>query len=62
MSMLEGAPWLLAHKSMLEVNKPQKISLYGNDYVIWQDKTETVTVLPNTCPSYGSNAVRRLVC
>ena len=24
MSMLAGAPWLLAHKSMLEVNKPKK--------------------------------------
>ena len=38
MSMLEGAPWLLAHKSMLEINKPHKISLYGSDYVLWQDK------------------------
>jgi hypothetical protein len=31
--MLEGAPWLVAHKSMLEVNKPKKVSLYGADYV-----------------------------
>ena len=54
MSMLEGAPWLLAQKSMLEVNKPQKISLYGNDYVIWQDKTARITALPNVCPHMGA--------
>jgi phenylpropionate dioxygenase-like ring-hydroxylating dioxygenase large terminal subunit len=54
MSMLEGAPWLLAHKSMLQVNKPQKVSLYGKDYVIWQDKTDQVNALPNTCPHMGA--------
>jgi phenylpropionate dioxygenase-like ring-hydroxylating dioxygenase large terminal subunit len=54
MSMLEGAPWLLAHKSMLQVNKPQKISLYGKDYVIWKDKTDKVNILPNTCPHMGA--------
>ncbi len=54
MSMLEGAPWLLAHKSMLEPNKPLKISLYDKDYVIWQDTTGLVTALPNTCPHMGA--------
>jgi phenylpropionate dioxygenase-like ring-hydroxylating dioxygenase large terminal subunit len=54
MTMLEGAPWLLAHKSMLQVNKPQKISLYGKDYVIWQDKTNKVNALPNICPHMGA--------
>jgi phenylpropionate dioxygenase-like ring-hydroxylating dioxygenase large terminal subunit len=54
MSMLEGAPWLLAHKSMLQVNKPQKISLYGRDYVIWLDKTGGVNALPNICPHMGA--------
>ena len=54
MTMLEGAPWLLAHKSMLEVNKPQKISLYGNDYVLWQDKTGKVNALSNICPHMGA--------
>jgi phenylpropionate dioxygenase-like ring-hydroxylating dioxygenase large terminal subunit len=52
--MLEGAPWLLAHKSMLEVNKPKKISLYGKDYVIWQDKTGQVNALLNICPHMGA--------
>jgi len=54
MSMLEGAPWLLAHKSMLEVNKPKKVSLYGADYVLWQDRTGKVNALPNACPHMGA--------
>ena len=52
--MLPGAPWLLAHKSMLEVNKPKKMSLYGCDYVIWKDKTGEVSALPNICPHMGA--------
>jgi phenylpropionate dioxygenase-like ring-hydroxylating dioxygenase large terminal subunit len=54
MSMLPGAPWLLAHKSMLAVNQPRKISLYGCDYVLWQDQTGRVNALPNTCPHLGA--------
>ena len=52
--MLKGAPWLLAHKSMLKINEPQKISLYGNDYVIWLDETGKVMALPNACPHMGA--------
>ena len=54
MSMLEGAPWLVAHKSMLEKNKPLKISLYGKDYVMWKDKNGKVNALPNICPHMGA--------
>ena len=54
MSMLEGAPWLLAHKSMLDINKLHQVSLYGHDYVIWQDKTGQVNALPNICPHMGA--------
>lgn len=54
MSMLEGAPWLLAHKSMLGINQPKKVSLYGTDYVIWKDRTDQVNALPNTCPHMGA--------
>lgn len=54
MSMLLGAPWLLAHKSMLEVNKPKKVSLYGCDYVLWKDATGKVSALPNACPHMGA--------
>jgi phenylpropionate dioxygenase-like ring-hydroxylating dioxygenase large terminal subunit len=52
--MLPGAPWLLAHKSMLEVNKPKKVSIYGYDYVLWKDATGKVSALPNACPHMGA--------
>jgi Phenylpropionate dioxygenase and related ring-hydroxylating dioxygenases, large terminal subunit len=54
MSMLEGAPWLVAHKSMLEINKPKKVSLYGADYVLWQDRSGKINALPNACPHMGA--------
>jgi phenylpropionate dioxygenase-like ring-hydroxylating dioxygenase large terminal subunit len=53
-SMLSGAPWLLAHKSMLTVNKPQKISLYGADYALWKDRDGEIQALPNACPHMGA--------
>jgi phenylpropionate dioxygenase-like ring-hydroxylating dioxygenase large terminal subunit len=53
-SLLQGAPWLLAHRSMLEVNKPRKFSLYGLDYVLWKDQTGKVSALPNVCPHLGA--------
>lgn len=52
--MLEGAPWLLAHRSMLKSNKPIKVSLYGNDYVLWQDGNGKIQGLPNACPHMGA--------
>jgi phenylpropionate dioxygenase-like ring-hydroxylating dioxygenase large terminal subunit len=53
-SMLPGAPWLLAHKSMLSVNQPRKISLCGNDYVMWKDAVGDIHALPNACPHMGA--------
>lgn len=53
-SMLPGAPWLLAHKSMLPVNQSRKISLYGNDYVMWKTPSGKVHALPNACPHLGA--------
>jgi phenylpropionate dioxygenase-like ring-hydroxylating dioxygenase large terminal subunit len=53
-TMLPGAPWLLAHKSMLAVNKPTKISLYGSDYVMWKDAANEIHALPNACPHMGA--------
>ncbi len=52
--ILPGAPWLIAHKSMLEVNKPKKFSIYGCDYVLWKDATGKVSALPNACPHMGA--------
>jgi phenylpropionate dioxygenase-like ring-hydroxylating dioxygenase large terminal subunit len=54
MSMLEGAPWLVAHRSMLPINQPLKVSLYGKDYVIWQDRTGQISSLSNVCPHMGA--------
>jgi phenylpropionate dioxygenase-like ring-hydroxylating dioxygenase large terminal subunit len=54
MNMLQGAPWLLAHKSMLAVNKPFKVSLYGNDYVLWKDLQGNINALENACPHMGA--------
>lgn len=48
--ILPGAPWLIAHKSILGVNKPNKITLNGQDYVIWQNPKGEVFALDNICP------------
>ncbi|WP_310481743.1 Rieske 2Fe-2S domain-containing protein [Chamaesiphon sp. VAR_48_metabat_403] len=54
MNMLQGTPWLLAHKSMLTVDKPYKISLYGKDYVLWKDRQGSINALENMCPHMGA--------
>ncbi len=53
-SMLPGAPWLLAHQSMLNVNQPRKVALYSKDYVMWKDTTGKIHALPNACPHMGA--------
>ncbi len=52
--MLQGVPWLLAHRSMLKPNQPMKVSLYGHDYALWQDKNGHINCLPNVCPHMGA--------
>ncbi len=54
MTMLSGSPWLLAHRSMLKTNHPMKVSLQGNDYVLWQDNSGEISCLPNACPHMGA--------
>lgn len=49
-SILPGVPWLIAHRSMLGVNKPYKITLNNCDYVIWQNLKGEVFALENVCP------------
>lgn len=48
--ILPGAPWLIAHKSMLGVNQPYKITLNGRDYVLWKNSDGKVFALDNICP------------
>jgi phenylpropionate dioxygenase-like ring-hydroxylating dioxygenase large terminal subunit len=54
MKQLQGAPWLLAHRSMLKPNQPLKVSLLGQDYVLWQDRHGAISALPNACPHMGA--------
>ncbi len=49
-SILPGAPWLIAHRSMLGINQPNKITLNGQDYVLWQNQNREVFALSNICP------------
>jgi phenylpropionate dioxygenase-like ring-hydroxylating dioxygenase large terminal subunit len=54
MKQLQGAPWLLAHRSMLKLNQSMKVSLLGQDYVLWQDRHGAISALPNACPHMGA--------
>ncbi|MBE9209891.1 Rieske 2Fe-2S domain-containing protein [Nostoc sp. LEGE 06077] len=54
MKQLLGAPWLLAHRSMLRPNQPRKFSLLGNDYVLWKNSHGGINALPNACPHMGA--------
>ncbi|HEY9738566.1 MAG TPA: Rieske 2Fe-2S domain-containing protein, partial [Trichocoleus sp.] len=38
----------------LSVNRPRKVSLYGDDYVIWKDAAGAIQALPNACPHMGA--------
>ena len=48
--ILPGAPWLIAHRSMLGINQPYKVTLNSRDYVLWQNETGEVFALDNVCP------------
>ncbi|MDZ8263682.1 Rieske 2Fe-2S domain-containing protein [Nostoc sp. ChiQUE01b] len=54
MKQLLGAPWLLAHRCMLEPNQPRKFTLLGKDYVLWQNNDGVINALPNACPHMGA--------
>ena len=49
-SVLPGAPWLIAHRSMLGINKPYKVRLNNQDYVLWQRSDGQISALGNICP------------
>ena len=48
--ILLGASWLIAHRSMLGVNQPYKITLNGQDFVLWQNQSGEISALDNVCP------------
>ncbi len=60
--ILPGAPWLIAHKSMLGINKPNKITLNGQDYVLWQNEKGEVFALDNICPHMQAPLSNGWIC
>ena len=61
-SVLPGAPWLIAHKSMLGINKPNKITLNDKDYVIWKNHKGEVFALNNICPHMQAPLSNGWIC
>lgn len=60
--ILPGAPWLIAHKSMLGINQLNKITLNGRDYVIWQNTKGEVFALDNVCPHMQAPLSNGWIC
>lgn len=61
-SILPGAPWLIAHKSMLSPNKPYKLTLNNQDYVIWKNERGEVFALNNICPHMQAPLSNGWIC
>jgi nitrite reductase/ring-hydroxylating ferredoxin subunit len=60
--VLPGAPWLIAHRSQLGTNKPYKITLNGQDYVLWQNQQGEVFALNNVCPHMQAPLSNGWIC
>jgi phenylpropionate dioxygenase-like ring-hydroxylating dioxygenase large terminal subunit len=61
-AILPGAPWLIAHRSMLGVNQPYKVTFNGRDYVLWQNMTGEVFALDNACPHMQAPLSNGWIC
>lgn len=59
---LPGAPWLIAHKSMLKVNKPKLFTISGQDYVLWKNDKGEISALENICPHMGAKLSDGWIC
>lgn len=60
--LLSGAPWLIAHRSMLGINRPRQLTLNGNDYVMWQNAQGQVFALENVCPHMQAPLSQGWIC
>lgn len=60
--ILPGAPWLIAHRSMLGVNRPNRITLNGQDYVLWQSDRGEIFALNNICPHMQAPLSNGWIC
>ncbi len=61
-SILPGAPWLIAHRSMLGVNNPYNITLNSQDYVLWQNSQGDIFALENVCPHMQAPLSKGWIC
>ena len=61
-SVLPGAPWLIAHRSMLGINQPHKLTLNHQDYVLWQTPQGKITALSNVCPHQQAPLSNGWIC
>ncbi|MBD2567090.1 Rieske 2Fe-2S domain-containing protein [Anabaena lutea] len=61
-TILPGAPWLIAHRSMLGINKPYKVTLNEHDYVLWQNQQGEVFALDNICPHLQAPLSNGWIC
>lgn len=61
-AILPGAPWLIGHKSMLEVNRPCKFTFNHQDYVIWKNKDGEFFALNNICPHMQAPLSNGWIC
>ncbi|MEM8805389.1 MAG: Rieske 2Fe-2S domain-containing protein [Cyanobacteria bacterium P01_G01_bin.38] len=62
MAILPGAPWLVAHRSILGKNQPYKLTLNGQDYVLWQDTRGGIFALENVCPHQQASLANGWIC
>lgn len=60
--ILPGAPWLIAHRSMLGINQPYKVTLNGQDYVLWQNDQGEISALNNICPHLQASLASGWIC
>jgi phenylpropionate dioxygenase-like ring-hydroxylating dioxygenase large terminal subunit len=61
-AILPGAPWLIAHRSMLGINMPRKMTLNGQDYVLWQNDRGEIFALDNVCPHMQAPLSNGWIC
>ncbi|OWY64053.1 Rieske (2Fe-2S) protein [cyanobacterium TDX16] len=61
-TILPGAPWLIAHRSMLGIDQPHKVSLNEQDYVLWQNSQGEVFALNNICPHMQAPLSNGWIC
>ncbi|MEO0456031.1 MAG: Rieske 2Fe-2S domain-containing protein [Cyanobacteria bacterium P01_A01_bin.114] len=59
---LPGAPWLVAHRSMLGIHQPYRLTLNGQDYVLWQNTQGEIFALKNICPHQQAPLSNGWIC